>query len=260
MPVSSRDESARGVHLPNFVTVREVHLCPGELGLAERKGDHLQVFRCEQLEQERAGGVAPRATVFPDRGGAGSRRCGVGPAIAGPDLVPVADIHVCEFGRRGVVHLGRHHGVRPGLDWIPAYFELEMDRVYGQVIGDVHLLVFIGIDADLQVCWRGQDSRNGYGHVCRFGVCYHIQHPEDALIEIGRVLDTSGTFVYETPLAQSLAHPRSDRQRLPWEEAPSLIPDRSLVLWASRRKASSGCWRCPAREIGPALGPGAGLG
>jgi hypothetical protein len=63
--------------------------------------------------------------------------------------------------------------------------------------------------------------------------------------------------VYETPLAQLLAHPRSDRQRLPWEEIPSLIPDRSLVLWASRRKASSGCWRCPARETSPALGPGA---
>ena len=93
--------------------------------------------------------------------------------------------------------------------------------------------------------------------VVDFGVCYHIQHPEDALIEIARVLDTSGTFVYETPLAQSLAHPRADHQRLPWEEAPSLIPDRSLVLWASRRNASSGGWRCPARETGPALGPGA---
>ena len=93
--------------------------------------------------------------------------------------------------------------------------------------------------------------------VVDFGVCYHIQHPEDALIEIARVLDTSGTFVYETPLAQSLAHPRSDRQCLPWEEAPSLVPDRSLVLWASRRKASSGGWRCPARETSPALSPGA---
>ena len=66
--------------------------------------------------------------------------------------------------------------------------------------------------------------------VVDFGVCYHTQYPGDALIEIGRVLDTSGTFVYETPLAQLLAHPRSDRQRLPWEEIPSLIPDRSLVF------------------------------
>ena len=73
-----------------------------------------------------------------------------------------------------------------------------------------------------------------------FGVLYHIEHPEDALMEIGRVLETSGTFVYETPLAQVLAHPRADRQCLPWEEEPSLARDRNLGLWASRRKASSG--------------------
>ena len=75
--------------------------------------------------------------------------------------------------------------------------------------------------------------------VVDFGVCYHVKHPGDAIMEIARVLDTSGTFVYETPLAQLLAHPQSDRQRLPWKEEPSLTPDRSLVLWASRRKASS---------------------
>ena len=76
--------------------------------------------------------------------------------------------------------------------------------------------------------------------VVDFGVCYHIDHPEDALAEIGRVLGTSGTFAYETPLAQVLAHPRVERQRLPWEEEPSLTPHRSLGLWASRRKANSG--------------------
>ena len=72
--------------------------------------------------------------------------------------------------------------------------------------------------------------------VVDFGVCYHVNHPTDALKEIARVLDTSSTFVYETPLA----HPQSDRQRLPWKEKPSLTPDRSLVLWASRGKASAG--------------------
>ena len=71
--------------------------------------------------------------------------------------------------------------------------------------------------------------------VVDFGVCYHVNHPTDALKEIARVLDTSSTFVYETPLA----HPQSDRQRLPWKEKPSLTPDRSLVLWASRGKASA---------------------
>ena len=72
-----------------------------------------------------------------------------------------------------------------------------------------------------------------------FGLCYHDMDPGGALKEIARVLDTSGRFVFETPLAQRLAHPRSERQRLPWEEVPSLTPDRSLVLWASRKKANS---------------------
>ena len=72
--------------------------------------------------------------------------------------------------------------------------------------------------------------------VVDFGVCYHIGHPEDALVEIGRVLDTTGTFVYETPVAQVLAHPYAGRQRLPWEEEPALTPHRSQLLWASRKK------------------------
>lgn len=72
--------------------------------------------------------------------------------------------------------------------------------------------------------------------VIDFGVCYHIEHPEDALAEIARLLDTSGAFVYETPVAQVLAHPYADRQRLPWEEEPTLTPHRSQLLWASRKK------------------------
>ena len=75
--------------------------------------------------------------------------------------------------------------------------------------------------------------------VVDFGVCYHIKRPGDALIEIARVLETSGTFVYETPLAQLLAHPQSDSRSLPWKEEPSLTPARSMVLWASRSKVSS---------------------
>ena len=93
--------------------------------------------------------------------------------------------------------------------------------------------------------------------VVDFGVCYHTQHPKDALVEISRVLDTSGTLVYETPLAQSLAHPQSDRQRLPWEEAPLLVPNRNRALWASRRKAGPDCRLCPARETSPVFGIGA---
>ena len=73
--------------------------------------------------------------------------------------------------------------------------------------------------------------------VIDFGVCYHIEHPGNALAEVARVLDTSGTFVYETPVAQSLAHPLAERsKRLPWEDALSLTPRRSHLFWASRKK------------------------
>ena len=73
--------------------------------------------------------------------------------------------------------------------------------------------------------------------VVDFGLCYHVRRPEAALREIDRVLDTRGTFVYETPLAQLLAHPRMDIKRLPWAAAPSLGSRRSKVLWATREKA-----------------------
>ena len=75
--------------------------------------------------------------------------------------------------------------------------------------------------------------------VVDFGVSYHVKDAEYALKEIARVLDTSGVFVHETYLAQLLAHPRSDRQGLPWKQAPSLTPERSLGLWGSRRKTRS---------------------
>ena len=41
----------------------------------------------------------------------------------------------------------------------------------------------------------------------------------------------------ETRAAQRLAHPlRSFGRALPWWTVPSLVPDRSAVLWAARRK------------------------
>ena len=73
--------------------------------------------------------------------------------------------------------------------------------------------------------------------VVDFGLCYHVKRPEEALREIDRVLDTRGTFVYETPMAQMLAHPRLDIKRLPWAAAPSLGSRRSKVLWATRERA-----------------------
>ena len=82
-------------------------------------------------------------------------------------------------------------------------------------------------------------SDRSFDLVVDFGVGYHVRHADDALTEIARVLDTSGMFVYETYLAQLLAHPRSDRQVLPWKQAPSLTPERTLGLWADRRKTRS---------------------
>lgn len=89
---------------------------------------------------------------------------------------------------------------------------------------------------------RGMPFPDGsFDLVIDFGLCYHIKHPGDALREIARVLNVSGTFVYETPVAQSLAHPRVERaRRLPWSNAPSLTPVRRQLLWASRTKGDLG--------------------
>jgi len=77
--------------------------------------------------------------------------------------------------------------------------------------------------------------------VIDFGTCYHVSDTMDgrreALCEVARVLRTGGLFVHETRAAQRLAHPlRSFGRALPWWTVPSLVPDRSAVLWAARRK------------------------
>ena len=58
-----------------------------------------------------------------------------------------------------------------------------------------------------------------------------------ALREVARVLRPGGLFVYETRVAQGLAHPvRSFGRTLPWDTVPSLVRDRSRLLWGMRRK------------------------
>jgi SAM-dependent methyltransferase len=77
--------------------------------------------------------------------------------------------------------------------------------------------------------------------VIDFGTCYHASDTMDgrrtALCEVARVLRDDGLFVHETRVAQRLAHPvRSLGRSLPWGDVPSLVADRSAVLWGVRRK------------------------
>ncbi len=76
--------------------------------------------------------------------------------------------------------------------------------------------------------------------VLDFGTCYHIAEPERALAEICRVLAPGGRLIHETPLAQALAHPLRSRGRvLPWGAVPGLVPERHVLLFASRVKRSA---------------------
>jgi SAM-dependent methyltransferase len=73
--------------------------------------------------------------------------------------------------------------------------------------------------------------------VLDFGTCYHIAGPQRALAEIARVLAPGGRLVHETRLGQLLAHPlRTSARSLPWSAAPTLVPQRRGLLFASRVK------------------------
>jgi len=83
--------------------------------------------------------------------------------------------------------------------------------------------------------------RASFDLVIDFGTCYHVGGGHTgrltALNEIARVLRVGGLFVHETRLAQRLAHPiRSIGRRLPWMAMGMLVPERSAVLWAARRR------------------------
>lgn len=80
--------------------------------------------------------------------------------------------------------------------------------------------------------------------VVDFGTCYHasdsVAGRRAALREVARVLRRDGLFAHETRVAQRLAHPVRSRGRvLPWEGAPTLVAQRSALLWAVRRQVGS---------------------
>lgn len=119
-----------------------------------------------------------------------------------------------------------------GLDIDPALLAVARERVWNTrtyatlVEGDVRDLPFESARFDL---------------VIDFGTCYHasdtMAERRTALFEVARVLRDGGLFVHETRVAQRLAHPvRSLGRALPWREVRSLVPDRSAVLWGTRRK------------------------
>jgi SAM-dependent methyltransferase len=120
-----------------------------------------------------------------------------------------------------------------GLDIDPALLAEARERVrnsctYATLVeGDVRDLPFEAGRFDL---------------VVDFGTCYHASDTMDgrrtAVREVARVLVEGGLFVHETRVAQRLAHPvRSFGRALPWAEVPSLVRERSAVMWALRRKA-----------------------
>jgi len=119
-----------------------------------------------------------------------------------------------------------------GLDIDPSLVALAEERVRATGIdarvleGDARRMPFDSESVDL---------------VIDFGTCYHVSGgnagSRAALREIARVLRPGGRFVYETRVAQTLAHPvRSSRRSIPWKDAPELIAYKSALLWGMRRK------------------------
>ena len=109
-----------------------------------------------------------------------------------------------------------------GLDVDPTLLAQAAGAPAELVLGDLHELPFPAESFDV---------------VVDFGTCYHVARPAAAVAEVERVLRPGGVFVYETPLAQLLAHPlRTRGRRLPWRHARRLEPARSALLWATRVK------------------------
>jgi ubiquinone/menaquinone biosynthesis C-methylase UbiE len=98
---------------------------------------------------------------------------------------------------------------------------LDSTRTRAELIpGDVRRLPFPSSDFDL---------------IIDFGTCFHIDRPEEALLEIARVLAPGGIFATETKLSQLFSHPLRSRGRsLPWSAVSPLGHLRHAGLWQSR--------------------------
>ncbi|MFQ5651489.1 MAG: class I SAM-dependent methyltransferase [bacterium] len=136
-------------------------------------------------------------------------------------------------------------GCGPGIALVPLAKLCKPARLVGIDIDDLLLKQAQSRlrENHIRVELYQEDVRNlpfpdeSFDIVIDFGTCYHINRRVRALKEITRVLAPGGTFAYETPLVQLLAHPvRSFRKRVPWKLAPNLQPERAWILWASRTK------------------------
>jgi len=120
-----------------------------------------------------------------------------------------------------------------GVDVEPSLIELARRRV---VRTGTRAVVHVADVRDLPF------DDGTFDLVIDFGTCYHVSGGNSgrltALNEISRVLRAGGLFVHETRVAQHLAHPvRSFGRRLPWTALPTLVPERSALLWTARRRA-----------------------
>lgn len=120
-----------------------------------------------------------------------------------------------------------------GVDVDPTLVDVAARRVADRRL-DARVM-----EADVRALPFGDRS---FDMVIDFGTCYHVSGGTGgslaAMHEISRVLAPGGLFVHETPVAQHLAHPvRSFGRSLPWRGVPSLMRDRSAILWSAKRKS-----------------------
>jgi ubiquinone/menaquinone biosynthesis C-methylase UbiE len=114
-----------------------------------------------------------------------------------------------------------------GIDIAPELVALAEERLRRQrVAAELHV-------ADAREMPFGDGE---FDVVIDFGTCYHIDNPESALREVGRVLCDGGLFIHESRLAQLFAHPvRTFSRTLSSDAFLNLPVERHAVFWVARR-------------------------